>query len=665
MRVLLIMFLAAILLWTMMIMFHLHHKLSYAAENNNNFQNRSLYEFKTAMEKSYYLPFAPTNFSDVLIFDEHVWANIRATYEGARSFTEWALFDDPSIRRRQELHYANNTRVLAQFQTLPLQATVDRRPIIVRKQLIEDGKRFQSLTDGGKLLGCAITGSTFVSDLELLEVKNYVSEDYNPTCAVCFQFSNYPDMASFLPELEFIEQSTLPQKCFAGKATASAKFAAWQQDDPRFKGFGHQWQVDCVLPDGIKELTCREISRMQNGIDLQNDLQIQSISFLTKFQLDGWFRKPGSDDDMTDIVRPFRINAEWPWAAVTSHDDDRSAIASELSTSWNDVNSKFVPSDHHEMTLAHVEGPVFDNSFKSLNSDRDRISKNGSHPQLLASNLFHLIRNAPGSTHMIAVVDSQARRSFNAILALLNTSISELFKEHGNSVFGDESSLYHQDLIPIHKWKSKSLNDSTKGITLSDLLRMRGIKIHMLPIITPPLVFEKTVSGGQYTFTPYLAARYAADYQAMLYVDSDTALIEGSDQRTLNEIIYDRFFGPKSTKCAGHRLRLIEHYIKPEHYNNKAMLQCTKNLVLNKKKWRYAMKNCNLKIGHIVGRTDSIYAFNIHHPDTLPEYLPKGVENCINIGSMNFTPPYPLEEDEVVQLHLRNRQRKAECSCET
>ena len=657
MRVLLLMLLAAILLWTIMIFFYLH-KLSY-------FQNRALYEFKTDS-----LPFAPSNFSDdVLVFDEHVWANIRATYEGARSFTEWALSDDPSTRRRQELHYTNNTRDLAQFQTVPLQATVDRRPIIVRKQLIEDGKRFRSLTDGGKLLGCSITGSTFVSDLELLEVKNYLTEqqepeDYNPTCAVCFQFSNYPDMTSFLPELEFIEQSTVPQKCFAGKATASAKFAAWQQGDPRFKGFGHQWQVDCVLPDGIKELTCREISRMQNGInDLQNDLQ--SISFLTKFQLDGWFRKPGSDDDMTDIVRPFRINTEWPWAAVTSHDDDRSAIASELSTSWNDVNSKFVPSDHHEMTLAHVEGPVFDNSLKSLNSDRDRVSKNGSHPQLLASNLFHLIRVAPGSTHMIAVVDGQARRSYNAILALLNTSISELFKEHGNSVFGDESSLHHQDLIPVHKWKSKPLNDSTKGMTLSDLLRMRGIKIHMLPIITPPLVFEKTVSGGQYTFTPYLAARYAADYQAMLYVDSDTALIEGSDQRTLNEIIYDRFFGPKSTKCAGHRLRLIEQYIKPEHYNNKAMLQCTKNLVLNKKKWRYAMENCNLKEGHIVCRTDSIYDFNVHHPDTVPEYLPKGVENCMNIGNMNFTPPYPLEEDEIVQLHLRNRQRKAECSCET
>ena len=107
MRVLLLM-LAAILLWTMMIMFHLHHKLSFAAENNNNFQSRALYEFKTAMEKSYYLPFAPTNFSDVLIFDEHVWANIRATYEGARSFTEWALSDDPSTLKRQELNYANN-----------------------------------------------------------------------------------------------------------------------------------------------------------------------------------------------------------------------------------------------------------------------------------------------------------------------------------------------------------------------------------------------------------------------------------------------------------------------------------------------------------------------------------------------------------------------------
>ena len=661
------------LIWAMM-GFYLHHKLLYITQNNTpNFQNlpMPLYEYNTAAVKREFknqpkrMHFA-AEFSDVLTFDEHVSENVRETYKGARSFTEWALSDDPKVRRRQELNHKKDTRDAAQFKTVPLQATVDRRPIIVRKQLIEDGKRFRALTDGGKLLGCAITGSTFVSDLRLLEVRGYTSKDYEPTCAVCFQFTNHQDMPNFLPDVENIEQPTATKKCFTGEATATAKFASWQQHDNRFEGFGYQWQVDCLLPDGIKELTCREISRMQNGINLRDDLQ--NILFETKFDLNGRFRKPGSDDDDADVIRPIRITTEWPWTAVMSHDDDRSAIANGLSMSWNDVNSKFVPSNRHEMTLAHVEGPGFDKtefgghlSLKSMYVDR--VSKGGLHPQLV-SNLFHLIRNAPGSTHMIAVVDGQSQRSYKEILRLLNMSISGLFRAHGNNVFGDVSSLHHQDLIPIHKLNP--LNETTQSLTLLDLLRLRGIKIHMLPIITPPLVFEKTVCGGQYTFSPYLAARYAADYHAMMYVDGDTALVEGSDKRTLNEIIYDRFFGRKSTKCAGHRLRLIEQYIKPEHYITDTMLQCTQNLVLDKDKWQFAMHNCSLKEGHIVARTDSIYSFSVHHPDTLPEYAPKGVKDCIPKGensSMNLSPPYALGEDEFVQLHIRNRERKAECAC--
>jgi hypothetical protein len=147
-----------------------------------------------------------------------------------------------------------------------------------------------------------------------------------------------------------------------------------------------------------------------------------------------------------------------------------------------------------------------------------------------------------------------------------------------------------------------------------------------------------------------------------MYVDGDTAMIEGNNKRTLNEIIYDRFFGQNSSKCAGHRMRLIEQYVKPEYNNIEKVLQCTQNLALDKKKWQYALKNCHLKEGHIVARTDSVYAFSVHHPDTLANYLPEGVEDCITRGK-TVTPRYFLGEDEFVQLHLRNRERKAECAC--
>lgn len=392
---------------------------------------------------------------------------------------------------------------------------------------------------------------------------------------------------------------------------------------------------------------------------------LQKIYFATKFEMDGWFQQPGSDDNETAQKRRFSIRTEWPWTAVMSHDDDRSAIANGLSMSWNDAHSKFVPSSHREMSLAHVEGPGYDTteyggqpSLKSMNVDK--LSKGGIHPRLV-SNLFHLIRNAPGSTHVVAVVDGQAQRSYKEILNLLNTSISDLFKVYGSRVFGNATTLNDQDLIPISIMDLMN-NSFQSSMTLLELLRIRSMKIHIVPIITPSLVFEKTVCGGQYSFSPYLAARYAADYQVIMYVDGDTAMIEGSNKRTLNEIIYDRFFGPNSSKCAGHRMRLIEQYVKPEYNNIETVLQCTQYLALDKKKLQYALNNCHLKEGHIIARTDSVYAFSVHHPDTLAGYLPEGVEDCITPGNA-VTPRYFLGEDEFVQLHLRDRERKTECAC--
>ena len=645
-------------------MFYCHFILSRNLLNDVRHRPPVLYDYSTAKQKTDTTKDKTNNGSayptnDVLKFDEHVLANIRETYNGARSFTQWSPNETPHGD-------------IGQFRTIPLHATVDRRPIIVRKQLMKDKK---NLAAGGKLLGCAITGGIFISDLELLDLKKI----YTPTCDVCFQFSNQEDMDNFLPNVgyEAGKQST-PTKCFEGEATAYEKFASWQKGDRRFKGYGYQWQVDCTLPNGIQELTCREISRMQGEIDLLDDLQ--KIYFKTKLEMDGWFRWPGYDDDVESLARRFGIHTEWPWTALMSHDDDRSAIANGLSMSWNDMNSKFVPSSHHEMSLAHVEGPGYDQneysghlSLKSMTSDK--LSKGGIHPRL-ASNLFHLIRNAPGTTHIVAVVDGQAQRSYKELLALLNTNISELFKVYGNRVFGNAGKLDDQDLIPISSMNLMNSNSSQSPMTLLELLRLRNIKIHMVPIITPSLVFEKTVCGGQYSFAIYLAARYSADYQVIMYVDGDTAMIEGNNERTLNEILYDRFFGRKSSKCAGHRMRLIEQYVKPEYNNNESVLQCTQSLALDKRKWQYALKNCNLKEGHIVARTDSVYAFNVHHPDTLPDYLPEGVKVCIIRGGWNrqkaaldngtideYAPGYFLGEDEFVQLHLRDRERKTECAC--
>ena len=536
---------------------------------------------------------------------------------------------------------------------------------MVRKQLLDD-EAGGKLANNGKLMGCAISATTFVSNLESQYLKHY--KEYTPACDVCFQFSNREDMNDFVPSVGYEPlkpgQKSIATKCFGGKAALSARFADWQQNDARFKGYGYPWTIECVLPNGIQELTCREISRLQASMDESSRDDVQDIYFKTRFALDGWFGI---------WSKQVLVHSRWPWKALMSHDDDRSRIAEELPNAWNDVKSAFIPKNAKELKLVHVEGPGYDKTeydgSLSLKSMKKNDSSMGGVHFRLVSNLFHLIRNAPGSTHMIAVVDGQAKRTYSRMVTLLNSKISDLYPTYGKVIFDSIPQLHSAgtDLIPIGSMANKSSNYVrwTSDVTLMEVLRQREIKIHIVPIVTPSMAFEKNVCGGQYTFTAYLAARFAADYQVMMYIDGDTAMVEhgkNDSSSTLQSILYDRFFSNKSSKCSGHRLRLIEQYVKPADESVERVLQCTHDLSSDTKKWKYAMENCHLKEGHIVARTDSIYALSVHHPDTLPGYLPKGVEDCITKGNKE-TDRYFLKASEFVQLHLRNRERKPECAC--
>lgn len=586
-------------------------------------------------------------YNQVLYFDTVALQNIQATYEGAHSHIEWSPRSIPDVIPTDDLQ--------GQFQAVPLLATVDRRPIVVRKQLHDDAKRNKHLVAGGDLMGCALTATTFVSNLDSQHLKHY--KEYTPTCDVCFQFSNREDMEKFVPGVGYEplkpHQKSIATKCFGGKASLSARFADWQQKDERFTDFGYPWTVDCILPNGIEELTCREITRMQHEIEDRDDLQ--NIFFRTRFYLDGWFGI---------WSKQFMVHSRWPWKAVMSHDDDRRKIAKNISMRWNDATSDFVPANAKELKLAHVEGPGYDKteykgglSLKSVSINKE--SRGGVHSRLI-SNLFHLIRNAPGSTHMIAVVDGQAKRSYDRMIELLETKVSVLYPSYGDVMFSDIDEMKQLDLIPIGRMNASKGLRWHSDMSLIDLLRLREIKIHMVPITTPSISFERSVCGGQYPFAPYLAARFAADYHVVMFIDGDTAIVENS--KTLQSILYDRFFSKNSSKCAGHRLRLIEQYVKPQDDNVDRLLQCTHDITSNPSKWRFAMKNCHLKEGHIVARTDSIYAFSVHHPDTLKYYLPKGVDDCITPGNEE-SDRYFLKDDEFVQLHLRDRERKVECTC--
>mmetsp|Transcript_11741 Transcript_11741/g.17821 ORF Transcript_11741/g.17821 Transcript_11741/m.17821 type:complete len:704 (+) Transcript_11741:189-2300(+) len=582
----------------------------------------------------------------VLYFDSAALKNVRATQEGAHSWTKWASETILEVTVADKLD---------SFQVAPLTATVDRRPLTAKKQMVKDT---QNLNDGGRLLGCAVTASTFVSKVENLYMKTMVN--YFPVqCSVCFQFSNREDMAGFLPDLGFEPLPTsggydsTATKCFGGEATSSARFVKWQSKDSRFEGFGYPVTVDCQLPNGIRELTCNEISKMQDRMEETDELQ--SIYFRSKFTLDGYFGDP--------YVKTFHVFSKWPWSAVQSHDDDISKIARSLPSSWDDTSSKFVPSSVEELKLLHLEGPNYalgewDGSLSLKSMKYHRESRGGVHFRFLV-NIFHLVRNAPHSTHMIAVVDGQAVTTYNAMKELLGLRLDEIYRSYGE-VFDNRS--LKMDLIPIDTMRGMG-NKYTKhvGLTLEGLLRARGVKLHIVPIVTPSISFEKSVCGGQYAFAAYVAARFAADYHLMMYVDGDTAMIEGS-QRSLQEVLYERFFSKNSSKCAGHRLRLIEQYVKPEDDRTVRVLQCTEDIALNKEKWEYINEKCHLKEGHIVARSDSILAMSVHHPDTDIEYAPEGVEDCITPGNKR-TDRYFLKTDEFIQLHLRNRLRKDECVC--
>lgn len=585
------------------------------------------------------------SYEDVLFFDEAVMKNVRATFEGSRSWLKWAAESVLEVTVADKLD---------QFQVLPLLATVDRRPLTANKQMKLDA---DGLHKDGDLLGCALTATTFVSKIENVYMSTI--KDFPVECSVCLQFTNREDMNSFLPGVGFQPQSgyqeSIATKCFGGLAENSARFVKWQSKDERFEGFGYPFTVDCTLPNGIKELTCRELSKMQNNIETVDELQ--SIYLQTKFTLDGYFADP--------YAKTFHVFSRWPWEALQSHDDDRRKIAKALPKTWNDSSSDFIPKSKHDMKLLHIEGPGYTmehynggSTLRSAKHDKDK--KGGLHFRLLV-NLFHLARNAPNSSHMMAIVDGQARASFKAMQVILNTKLQDLFDSYGN-VFTNNYTLDKDELIPIANMKGNaSKRIKASSMTLKELLRSRGISLHIVPVASPSLSFEKSVCGGQYTFAAYVAARYAADYHVMMYIDGDTAMIEGSSG-SLRDVLYDRFFSEKSTKCAGHRIRLIEQFVKPEDDKIKRILQCTEEVALDANKWKYLNDNCHLKEGHIVARTDSILAMSVHHPDTDTKYTPEGIEDCITPGNKE-NDRYFLKSNEFVQLHLRNRLRKDECVC--
>ena len=284
-------------------------------------------------------------------------------------------------------------------------------------------------------------------------------------------------------------------------------------------------------------------------------------------------------------------------------------------------------------------------------------SKGGVHPRL-AVNLFQTIRNSPRTTHKVAVVDGQINRSLEYIKAMLATKISELYPLHWKTL-GTKDQLKEMRLIPVRSVDNvTATNDHLPpDTTLEEVLRLRKIKVHVFPYLAQSMVSEKAVCGGQYAFGFYIAARYAADYHVMMYLDGDTILQEQS--KTVPEAMYDRLFGQGNSKiCVGNSFHLVEQYVSPENDSPERVLECAHDLHLDVARRKSLVEECAWDQGHVVARSDSVHEFSVHFVGTLSNYLPSGVHNCHPRHS-----GYKFLESEMVQVHLRNREKKPECAC--
>ena len=78
-----------------------------------------------------------------------------------------------------------------------------------------------------------------------------------------------------------------------------------------------------------------------------------------------------------------------------------------------------------------------------------------------------MIRNAPGATHIMAVVDGQAKKSYENLLKLLNTKVSEIYPTYGHVFEQLNPALLNSfDLIPLLKMTQKTHSSESRSLGL-------------------------------------------------------------------------------------------------------------------------------------------------------------------------------------------------------
>ena len=472
-----------------------------------------------------------TSLEKYLSIDPWVARNSRANLQGATASTVWS---ESSRRGLTEGGIANLTLFVAQ----PLMATVDRRPIIVRKQTSYPPP-FNFHSSGSKI-GCALSTNTALTELGGISLKQLEQNLRHATCAVCFQFSSKGLAKQFVASEGGAVEPDESTRCFYGEPRVSYTFANWQQDyqqAARGSLFGYPWTVDCELPNGHKELTCDGISEINDSHD-----ELQRIYVKTNFTLA--MKSTHKDRDMKQSSIPFptfHVLSTFPWDAVRSHSDDRLAIYKALPKNASDP-SPYVPSSAKELKLAYFQGPNYDAEFAGakmyLRSPSLEPESNGGVNPRFMSTLINLLRQGSDVTFFIGVLDGQAEHTRSILASKLELLVSDIYPLHarhlvrafeflsveGNSGEYIPTGAFRDDIGRGSGAEARERDSSphlNETLTLLDFMRLRNTKITIIPLPTPSLAFQTLLCGGQYGYASYILARFAADFHVVQYFDGD------------------------------------------------------------------------------------------------------------------------------------------------
>jgi len=551
---------------------------------------------------------------DVLYLDKGALRNVEATYSNARSWIE----------------PFGNDNSTSPFTTIPIMATVDSS---LTQRRIQKRNHPNATT-----YGCVFMASTYVSNFNKVDYKS----TNQASCSICVDI---PDGQEKDDSIFF------RSKCILGQASVMKLENAMRWQVTAFPENGYPWTVMCHLPNDVPELTCQKLSELQER---------KKVTAKTTLSLATW--NPNR--------RTVPVHSEWQWTALEEGGNIKPALdIGPMETA--------VPANAKEVRLAMVEGPHYDRKQLGLETGNFTALGAARTDAVALAKLYHLIRNSPGLTYIIGTVEvGDYNVLYESYRVLLEKPLRQLyppkFFDHLMRILATDKEEHKGSTVEAAVQTSctnsrvRKAGSIPEDITLMEALRIRRIQLRIVPIAVPPLVVDKTVCAAQYAFAPYIASRLAPEFHLVIYMDDDAVLVERSGDMyatpalTLQEVIFAQFFSNDGNipHCPSFRFPIVENYVPPDLQDQ--VLDCIEDIWWNEERKTEMLAECkDLDFGHTVGRSDSVISYSVHRGDASP-LLPPGVSagwQCL------ATDCSKLWKGVLMELHLRNRLRKPECTC--